>query len=300
MNAHSSIQVEPESPQSNEGRKEPRWTPTPDDLTITVRDMRFRRGRQAGQRWWLNGDPVATAWHNALSATFPRGEAFFIESVKAFRDGAPPELDAAIRAFVAQEINHTREHIVFNKAVNEAGYDLTRIDAHVEETMAMTKGRPEIVNLAATIALEHYTAMMAHEVLANPQHLAGSDPELARMWHWHGTEEIEHKGVAYDTFLHATRDWPRIKRWRLKSLMMLVVTRNFLTNRVIDTLDLLAQDGFTGWKIKARLAWYLLGNPGILRRIFPDWLAYFLPRFHPWNHDNRALIADAAGGPSPY
>jgi predicted metal-dependent hydrolase len=37
--------------------------------------------------------------------------------------------------------------------------------------------------------------------------------------------------------------------------------------------------------------WYVFGYPGVLRRIFPAWLAYFLPGFHPWNRDDRALIA---------
>ena len=58
--------------------------PTPADLTITVRDERFNRGTSP-RRWWA-GEPFGTAWHNALSATFPRGEAFFIEAVKAHRD----------------------------------------------------------------------------------------------------------------------------------------------------------------------------------------------------------------------
>ena len=56
-------------------------SPAPRDLVITPRDVRFAREGKA--RWWLNGDPVASAWHDALSATFPRGEAFFVESVKA-------------------------------------------------------------------------------------------------------------------------------------------------------------------------------------------------------------------------
>ena len=80
--------------------------PTPEDLTITVRDERFNRD-STPRRWWA-GDAFGTAWHNALSATFPRGEAFFIEAVKAHRDGADPKLEAEIRAFVKQEINHTR------------------------------------------------------------------------------------------------------------------------------------------------------------------------------------------------
>lgn len=266
--------------------------PTPADLDIVVRDQRFGRTQKPG-RWWLGGDPIGTAWHNALSATFPRGEAMFIEAVKAHREGAPPKLEAEIRAFVKQEINHTREHVVFNKAAADAGYDMAKIDARVGELMEMIKQRPQIVNLAATIALEHYTAMMAHEFLANPKHFKHAEPETAAMWRWHAIEEIEHKGVAYDTFLHATRDWSRLRRYRLKSVMMLLVTFNFLRNRWNDTLELLAQDGLTGWKIKAKLAWYLVGTPGVLRKIFPAWVSYFLPGFHPWKHDDRALIAKA-------
>ena len=55
--------------------------PTPADLEITVRDARFGREQKPG-RWWLGGDPIGTAWHNALSATFPRGEAMFIEALR--------------------------------------------------------------------------------------------------------------------------------------------------------------------------------------------------------------------------
>ncbi len=266
--------------------------PTPADLVITVRDERFGR-KQRPSRWWLGGDPIATAWHNALSATFPRGEAMFIEAVKAFRDGASPKLEAEIRAFVKQEINHTREHVVFNKAAAEAGYDMDKIDRRLEEMMALIKERPPVVNLAATIALEHYTAIMAHEFLANPKHFANAEPETAAMWRWHAMEEIEHKGVAFDTYLHATKDWSRGKRWKLKSLMMLVITKNFIANRWNDTLDLLAQDGITGTRVKLKLAWYLFGTPGVLRKIIGPWFAYFMPGFHPWNHDDRALIGKA-------
>jgi predicted metal-dependent hydrolase len=76
------------------------------------------------QRWWLGGDPFATAFMNALSVTFPKGEAFFIESVKHFRDGASPKLAGEIRAFVQQEVMHSREHVAFNKRVTDAGYDI--------------------------------------------------------------------------------------------------------------------------------------------------------------------------------
>lgn len=267
----------------------PASTRTPADLKLTIRDLRFGRERKP-PRWWLGGDPLATAWTNGLSASFPRGEAFFVDSVRAFRDGVPPRLDAEIRGFIAQEVNHSREHLVFNRAAEAAGYDLSAADQRVADLLALTKNRPPILNLAATMALEHFTAMMAREFLANPHHFAGAEPESLSLWQWHAIEEIEHKAVAYDTWLHATRDWSGWKRWKVKAIMMLIVTKHFVGNRIEDALDLLAQDGLTGWRVKLRLAQYLLVRPGILRRIFPAWLAYFKPRFHPWNHDDRALI----------
>ena len=203
--------------------------------------------------------------------------------------GLPTRYHAS-RAFVKQEVNHTREHLAFNRAAEAAGYDLARVDARVEEMIGRIYRRPKHGWLAVTIALEHFTAMFSHEFLAHPEHFAGAESEQAALWRWHAVEEIEHKGVAYDTWLHATRSWSRWKRWKVKSLLMLVISRRFVKHRFRDASELLAQDGITGWRAKARLAWYLVGRPGILRRVFPAWCAYFLPGFHPWDRDDRALI----------
>jgi predicted metal-dependent hydrolase len=265
---------------------------TPSDLTITPRDRRFGRN-DATERWWLGGNPVGTALYNALSATFPKGEAFFVESVRAFRDGAEPKLAAEIRAFTTQEVMHSREHVAFNRRAGEAGYDMRMLDKRVDERLAISKTRPPIVNLAATMALEHFTAILAHQLLGNPRHLAGADPESASLWRWHSIEEIEHKGVAYDTWLHATRGWPRRKRWSVKARVMLYVTRNFVVDRAVGSLELLRQDGITGPRAWGRLFWYSFVRPGMMRKILGAWFAFFLPGFHPWKQDDRRLIAAA-------
>jgi predicted metal-dependent hydrolase len=263
---------------------------SPADLSITPRDRRFGRN-QVQARWWLNGDPIATAFYNALSITFPRGEAMFIEAVKAHRDGVPEKLEQEIRAFVQQEVMHSREHVAFNKRIVEAGYDTKPLEDEVGRTLDLIKGRPPIVDLCVTMALEHYTAIMAKQMLSDPRVFAGAEPEQRNLWRWHAIEEIEHKGVAYDTWLHATRDWARGKRWRVKSLMMMIVTMRFWAKRIKGMLYLLKQDGLTGPRVWARIAWFLLGKPGVLRRLFLPWLAYFMPGFHPWNEDDRDLIS---------
>jgi predicted metal-dependent hydrolase len=85
--------------------------PTPTDLSITPRDRRFGR-ETATPRLWHGGRVEATAIYNALSTTFPAGETFFVESVRSFRDGAPPKLAEEIKGFTTQEAIHSREHQV--------------------------------------------------------------------------------------------------------------------------------------------------------------------------------------------
>ena len=263
----------------------------PADLAITPRNLRFGRDEVRG-RWWLGGDAVATAWHNALSASFPAGEAFFIETVRRFRDQVPAELAAQIDQFVKQEAHHTREHVAFNRQVTGAGYDIAAIDKRIADSLVQARTTHPVAQLLVTVSLEHFTAIFAHAMLARAgQQFDGASAETRAMWIWHAIEEIEHKGVAFDTYMHITRSLKPAKRWAIRSLVFFRVSRNFIANRVNDALALLAQDGITGWRAKARLWWYLLGTPGVLRQVALPWASYFRPGFHPWDHDDRALIA---------
>lgn len=274
---------------------QPQLLRSPPDHIIAPRDRRFGRG-QAQQRWWHSDDPIATAFFNALSLTFPRGEAFFVESVKAFRSVAPEPLAKDIRAFIKQEVIHSREHIAFNGRVSAAGYDTVQLDKDIAEEVGNPEDFPPIVNLAATMAMEHFTAIIAHQLLANPNHLVGAAAEDRQLWQWHAVEEIEHKGVAFDTFAYAAKDLSRPKRWMLRNGVMLQCTWIFWKMRYRGMLNLMAQDGIKGPKAHGRIWRFLLGKPGMLRKIFIPWLAYFLPGFHPWNEDDRFLIqqTDAA------
>lgn len=263
---------------------------TPADLVINPRNVMLGRGERRA-RWWKSGDAVATAFYNSLSAVFPVGEAFFIDSVRYYRDVVPLPLQSQIDAFIKQEAVHGREHAYFNKQVREAGYDLSSIDADMSEWKAATKNESPTVNLAITVATEHWTAIIAHALLVSERHFKHDPHELTRLWKWHAIEEIEHKAVAYDTFLTVTRDLSRFQRWKFRSLVLLLVSWEFLLERVRFMSRFLAQDGLNKPAVWVHAFIYLLVYPGLLRQVFPAWLTFFRPNFHPWQQDDRALIA---------
>lgn len=258
-------------------------------VAIQPRDERFSR-TPLERRWWLDNDAVATAFYNAMSASFPHGEASFIETLRHFRKDADPRLAAEIDGFIKQELSHAREHLALNRRITKSGYDVSPLEDRVDSRLKLLRQRGPIAGLAGTIALEHITAIFAHQVLANPRHMRGADPEVAILWRWHCMEEVEHKGVAYDAWIQATRHWSKWKRWSVRSKMMLFITRRFLWDRWCGTMELLRQDGITG--PRAWLAGFWLGfvRPGMIRQILFGWAHFFRPGFHPWQHDDRHLI----------
>lgn len=265
-------------------------TSTPTDLSITSRNLTVDRGA-VNARWWYGGDPVGTAFFNALSATFPQGETFFIETVRRYRDQADPTLQAQISTFIQQEAMHTREHLAFNRLVQNAGFDTSRMEAHTRKRIEIARSRHPIAQLAITVALEHFTAIVAHELLANADPMPGAPRDVVTLWQWHAIEEIEHKGVAYDTFLAATRNLPALKRWLIRTQVMLLVSMQFWPSIAKHMADFFRQDGINTPRTWMSVLQFLLVSPGMWRKMFLPYLSFYLPGFHPWRHDDRALIA---------
>ena len=114
------------------------------------------------------------------------------------------------------------------------------------------------------------------------------------MWRWHAMEEIEHKAVAFDTFTAAVRGGP-VGRWLLRASVMVLATALFTYTISRNVADLFKQDGMGALRAWARLFGYLWGSPGLLRRITPAYFAYYRPGFHPWDVDDRALLASIQG-----
>jgi hypothetical protein len=265
------------------------FTSTPADLTITPRDLRLDRNA-SNARWWHGGDPVATAYFNALSASFPQGETFFIDAVRRYWARSDGKLQEQIEAFIQQEAAHTREHVAFNRLIKAAGYDTTAMDAETRRRLDIARSRHPVVQLAITVALEHFTAIMAHSLLTEKNPLPGAPGEVLRLWQWHAIEEVEHKAVAYDTFLAVTRDMSAFKRWALRCQVMVLIGLQFWYSNFQRMADFFRQDGINTPRTWWRVFKYLWLKPGMMRRIFLPYLNFFRPGFHPWDHNDRPLI----------
>ena len=267
-------------------------TKTPQELDIQRRDYQFGRDNPH-PRWWMGNDPIATAFYNGLSALFPLGERFFMDSVKSFRHATDGKLKEQVADFLFQEAMHTREHVVFNKMATDAGYDIKKLENRAGAILGYARKKRAIYQLAATAALEHFTAMLAHAVLADPRHFAGAPEEARQMWEWHAMEEIEHKAVAFDTYMAALKKWPGFVRWALRSIVMFVATILFIYAVIANTRDLFKEDGINTGKSWRRLFGFLFFEPGLLRKVMKSYFSYYRPGFHPWEEDDRGLLAKA-------
>lgn len=259
---------------------------------IVRRDLHFAMDADI-PRYWLDGDAHKTRFFDALSLMFPDGERLFIDSVRAFRADIAddPPLNAAVGGFIGQEAMHSREHLQYNERLEQQGIGANALIV-VLRTFQDKRARtlPLLGQLAITICLEHFTAMLADQLLRHPQTLQKADPRMAAIWQWHALEETEHKGVAFDVFQRVGGS--PFKQWLLRSRAMLYVTGLF-TFRVWQFMWRIAKAEGTrsdlrGW---LRLLGFLFISPGPIIRIGGQWLAWFVPGYHPWKHDNRALVA---------
>lgn len=262
---------------------------TPADLHIQSRN-RYFSGAAIERRRWIGGDPFASAFFNALSATFPKGETFFVETLKRYLGRVPPRLEREIRSFIQQEATHSREHLCFNRHLQSCDLDISRLEENIAGVVDGIRARPEISRLGATMCIEHITAILAAEVIANPVHFENADDQQRKLWLWHASEEIEHKGVAYDTWLHATSEWNPLRRWLYRCILMAKISLGFAMNRTKGILDLLRQDGISGPRAWFGLVRYALFAPAPLRRTIGPLFQFFKPGFHPWDIDDRHLI----------
>lgn len=256
--------------------------------------------------YWMNGSAGLTHFMTALSALFPAGEKFFIDSVRAVRNHPAIKdnqaLQKEISAFIGQEAMHTQEHVGFNASAQKYGHDVASLDAKTDTVIQTTRklfakvAKPlgitqEMVDLTATTALEHFTATIASELLRN-QHIQDlmTDKTMATLWAWHAIEENEHKAVAYDVFEGVFGRGIKAYALRTGSLtlamVILFITQSYFLARLLNE-----DKQFNRESLKDIYNYAYTPSKGIITGMGKEMLAYFRPGFHPNDLDTVSLLA---------
>ncbi|HET6952730.1 MAG TPA: metal-dependent hydrolase [Acidimicrobiales bacterium] len=260
------------------------------ERTVPTRRISFEASlRDLPQHFAAGGDLVLSHFAAALSGLFPDGEDFFVRSVRHYRDRiTDPDLKRQVAGFIGQEAVHGREHRVLNDRLAELGYPTKRLERFTRWGLE-TRERvaPATANLAATAALEHFTATLAELLLTSEEtrDLFGHD-EVRNLFLWHALEESEHKAVAFDVY-KAIGGGERMRVWTMNALrfglvalLAVHVTISVLSDRAAYRPGAL------------RASWRRFRRSPLLQRAVWDRLRdYNRPDFHPDDHDTTALVA---------
>jgi predicted metal-dependent hydrolase len=254
--------------------------------SFPVRRMDFSFSES--QKFWFAGDPFMSHFMNNLSSLFPYGEKFFVDSVRAVRDQVTePQLKKDISAFIGQEAMHSKEHAAYNDYAAEHGIDLERLELRIKVLLEwITKISTKKHRLAATCALEHFTATMAEQLLQREDLTTQmNDPKLYQLWMWHAIEENEHKAVCYDVYQQVYGGY------FTRTIMMAITTLIFFGVIGWFQVHLLRKDGqLFNWRSWGKGLKMLFGpRNGFLTKLLLPYLDYYRPGFHPLDHDSKAL-----------
>lgn len=260
-------------------------TSTP-SASFPVRRMDFSFGES--KKFWFAGDPFMSHFMNNLSSLFPYGEKFFVDSVRAVRDKvSEPQLKKDISAFIGQEAMHSKEHAAYNDYAAEHGIDLERLELRIKVLLEwVTRITTKKQRLAATCALEHFTATMAEQLLQREDLTTQmNDAKLYQLWMWHAIEENEHKAVCYDVYQKVYGGY------FTRTIMMAITTLIFFGVIGWFQLHLLRKDGqLFNWRSWGKGLKTLFGpRNGFLTKLLLPYLDYYRPGFHPLDHDSKAL-----------
>jgi uncharacterized protein len=234
-----------------------------------------------------DGDLLLSHFAAALSSVFPDGEDYFVRSVRRFRDQIEdPALKKQVAGFIGQESVHGREHRAFNARLAALGYPTKYVERITKRVLELRERiMSDKSNLAATAALEHYTATLAEALLSNDeiQRQFGHDG-VKNLFLWHALEESEHKAVAFDVY-RAVGGTERMRR-----VTMNVMTVGFIAGMVLQMSASLALDKRTYRVWELPRSWRrFTSSPLLTKAVWRKLRAYNRPGFHPDDFDTTEL-----------
>jgi predicted metal-dependent hydrolase len=249
---------------------------------LTVRKLLIDLNTPFATRWNGN-DAFRSAFFNALSMSFPVGEQYFMDSVRAGLKTLPDEVRTQwageVQGFVGQEATHRRIHALFNGQLENQGFD-NALERRATRRLQRYAHLETRIHVGSTAATEHLTAIFADWMLRHPEALEGAEPRLQTLWLWHSAEEFEHRSTAFDIYKAMNGN----HHWRVRIFRYVTIT--FLADVTRQTVRNLWHDGALFQWSTWRSAWCLLmAKDGMFRGNYALWKAYMRTDFHPREQD---------------
>jgi hypothetical protein len=226
-----------------------------------------------------------------MNLIFPDGERFFVRSVRHFAHQiADPDLRTDAKAFFKQELNHGHAHEEAFRMLEAQGFEVEDwLQWYRRVAFEQLEPRTSpMLRLATTAALEHLTASLGYHTLTKNM-LADAHPVMRDLLQWHAAEEIEHKAVAFDVFVHVGGRWPMRVAGMFLAVCMFLVFWSSATRHLVRQ-DQAQQADPARFKRDRRALFAALGDTRL--RLFSYALEYIWPGFHPNDRDDRKLAAD--------
>lgn len=269
-----------------------------------IRKVNFKFEKPFPKHWY-NDNPIATHFMNAQHLAFPDGEKFFIRSVKAFAEvyKNDPELKKRVDNFIGQEGTHFAEHQKFWDIMESQDLEPMKfvdvfrktawngLEHQARKQLNKNKFADKLC-LSITVALEHYTAMLAESGILNKDITEKMPQEMKELFMWHAAEEIEHKAIPFDVLKKVDDNYG------LRIAGMAIATWGLWWYLGLGTVMLTQNDK----DIKAKdIPKYTLEFLSKFRQSFGGTLSkqffqYFRPNFHPDQIDNYHLAEELLKG----
>ncbi|MBP9786393.1 MAG: metal-dependent hydrolase [Acinetobacter sp.] len=168
---------------------------------------------------WIPNQPYASYFINEINNILPAGEFWFCRLYnKVLPQVTDEKLKHDVQAFIRQEAMHAIAHTSANKEyLSQRNIDIQRnleiMDFLFTKALADTpfgKEVPKVLDhqwdlfrLGVIATVEHMTCVLGKYALYNKRwEELGADPEMIDLIKWHGSEEIEHRTVAFDLYRH--------------------------------------------------------------------------------------------------
>ena len=168
---------------------------------------------------WIPNQPFASYFINEINNILPAGEFWFCRLYnKVLPEITDEKLKQDVQAFIRQEAMHAVAHTSANKEyLTQRNIDIQRnldiMDFLFTKVLAdkpFDKEIPkalehqwDLFRLGVIATVEHMTCVLGKYALYNKRwEELGADPEMIDLIKWHGSEEIEHRTVAFDLYRH--------------------------------------------------------------------------------------------------